>query len=365
VRLRVLHVAQPTDAGVARCAADLAADQRDRGWDVTVAAPAAGPLGVWLAASGVAHVPWEATRSPGPSVLRETAALHHIVRRVDPQLVHLHSSKAGLAGRLAVHGTRPTVFQPHAWSFDAVGGPVRRASLAWEVVAARWSARVLCVSEAERERGVAAGIHAEWAVIPNGVDLDRFPAATAAERARARIELDLTGPAVVCVGRLARQKGQDLLLDAWPAVRAAVPGAQLHLVGDGPDAAALAGRRVEGVRLHGRRDDVGRWLAAADVAAFPSRWEGMSLAVLEALARGCSVVAADVTGVRESLPVGTGGLVPPEDPAALGAALVARLRDPTLVEAEREVARAHVARSHDLRETCRRTADLYRSVLAL
>jgi len=74
---------------------------------------------------------------------------------------------------------------------------------------------------------------------------------------------------------------QDLLLDAWPAVRDVVPTARLALIGDGPQSEALARRAVEGVDFMGSRDDVGDWLAACNVVAVPSRYDCPSLAVLE------------------------------------------------------------------------------------
>ncbi|HEU0129514.1 MAG TPA: glycosyltransferase, partial [Mycobacteriales bacterium] len=319
--LRVLHVAQPTDAGVARCVADFAGEQRAHGLDARVACPPAGPLTGWLRERRVPYAAWPATRSPGPTVAAETLRLRRVLRAFAPDLVHLHSSKAGLAGRLALRGAVPTVFQPHAWSFAAVTGPVHAASLAWERAAARWADTVVCVSDAERADGVAAGVRARrWDVVPNGVDLARWQPGSRTE-ARRRLGLP-DGPLVVCVGRLSRQKGQDVLLRAW----ADVPGATLALVGDGPLHDTLAAAAPSSVLLAGRRDDVADWYAAADVVALPSRWEGLALTALEALACGRPVVASDVTGMREV--VDPAGLVPPDDPAALAAALAELLADP-------------------------------------
>jgi glycosyltransferase involved in cell wall biosynthesis len=346
---RVLHVAQPVDAGVARCVVDYAADQRAAGLDARVACPPGGPLAGWLSDAGVPYVAWPATRSPGPSVPAETARLARIVRACDPDLVHLHSAKAGLAGRLALRGRRPTVFQPHAWSFAAVTGPVRTASLAWERLAARWADAVVCVSEAERADGAAAGVVVRsWKIVPNGVDLDRW-SPRPKDEARVRLGLDVSVPLVVCVGRLSRQKGQDVLLAAWPSV-----AADLVLVGDGPDRAALEAVAPPRVTFAGRRDDVADWYAAADVVAVPSRWEGMALAALEALACGRPVVGSDVTGMREAGPV---DVVAPEDPAALAAAITLRLREPLDPETCRSAVR-------DLRETTAAIRAVYDEVLA-
>ncbi len=208
---RVLHLTQPVDGGVARVVTDLVRAQLADGMDVAAVCPDS-PLAARLRSLG-AHVrPWEATRSPGPSLVREVRQLADAIGSVRPDLVHAHSAKAGLAGRLAVRGRIPTVFQPHAWSFEAVGGSTAALALRWERWAARWASRVICVSEAERDTGVDAGIRGRWTVVPNGIDPERFRPAedTAAVRARltARHGMDAEAPLVVCVGRLCRQKGR-------------------------------------------------------------------------------------------------------------------------------------------------------------
>ncbi len=362
--LSILHVSQPTDGGVAGYVADVVADQAGRGWRVVVASPSWGDLTARVEASGAKHVNWTAGRAPGPGAFLDARRLARIVGDTEPTLVHLHSSKAGLAGRLALRGRVPTIFQPHAWSFEAVRGPLHTLALGWERRAAPW-ATTLCVSEAERRRGEEHGIRADWRVIPNGVDLDEWREAAPEERSAARRSLELEDrPTVVSVARLCRQKGQDVLLDAWPCVLASVPGAQLLLVGDGPDAARL--RRAAGptVKLVGQRPDVGSWLAAADVVAQPSRWEGMSIGMLEAMAKGRSIVASDVPGAGEALG-DAGALVPREDPEALASAVAERLLDPAKAAAEGHRARERVERFHDLRATTAALADLYEELVSV
>lgn len=173
LRPRVLHITQPADGGVARVVTELTRAQLTAGLGVVVACPD-GSLAERLRALGADVRHWSATRSPGPALVPEVRRLARVVEDVRPDLVHAHSAKAGLAGRLAVRGRIPTVFQPHAWSFEAVGGPAAVLALGWERWAARWAARTVCVSEAERLRGVRAGIRGPATVIPNGVDLDRF-----------------------------------------------------------------------------------------------------------------------------------------------------------------------------------------------
>ncbi|UCM89135.1 glycosyltransferase [Streptomyces marincola] len=368
----VLHLVQPADGGVARVVADLVRAQTAAGLRVLVACPPGGPLAAWAAAGGAEVLPWRARRTPGPWLAAEVAGAARAIRRAAPGLAHLHSAKAGLAGRLALRGRLPTVLQPHAWSFEAARGPAGPPAAGWERFAARWTHRVLCVSEAERARGAAAGVRAPSTVIPNGVDLGRHPVADGVERRRARAALaavhavPLRAPLVVCVARLCHQKGQDLLLRAWTRVAARVPGARLALVGDGPAADALRAAAGSDVLLPGRTDDPRPWYAAADVVVLPSRWEGMALAPIEAMATGRPVVLTDTGGARESLPAGHAAacLVPPGDLDALAGALTALLGDPARARALGREAAAHARAAHDVRRVADACARLYRDVLA-
>ncbi len=362
--MRVLHVTQPTVAGVPVVVRDLVADQAACGWQVAVAAPPEGDLPGWLADLQVLHLPWQASREPGPTVPREVVRLRRLIGEFAPDLVHLHSAKAGLVGRVALRGGRPTVFQPHAWSFEAAEGPVARMARAWERFAARWTDLLVCVSDDERQRGEHAGVRARTIILPNGIDLGRYRVTGPADRSRARRELGLADrPTVVCVGRLARQKGQDVLLDCLPELRGRVPEVQTVLVGDGPDAADLRARAGEQVVFAGARSDVRPWLTAADVVALPSRWEaGLSLVAMEAMALGRPVVSADVAGARAALG-GAGAVVDREDPRALALALAVRLEDPALAEREGRAGRRAVESSHDLAVTSRRVREAYRLVV--
>ncbi|MGW1140639.1 glycosyltransferase family 4 protein [Streptomyces zhihengii] len=376
-RLTVFHLVQPVEGGVARVVTDLVRAQIRAGVRPVVACPPGGPLAAEAADAGATVHPWTAERSPGPSLAREVLTASRLIQDARPHVVHAHSAKAGLAGRLAVRGRVPTVFQPHAWSFDAVQGREARLALGWERYGTRWSTRTLCVSDSERRAGEVAGIRARWTVIRNGIDLARFPDdAEGRRRTEARSVLaagpgapppgGTAAPLVVCVGRLCRQKGQDVLLAAWPAVARAVPGARLALVGDGPDAASLGAAAPPGVLLAGPRDDVRPWLYAADAVVLPSRWEGMALAPLEAMACGRPVVLTDVSGARESLPPGEEDhlVVPPEDPAALAAALVRLLLDDRLRTRAARRAAAHVRASFDVRRTAGAVLGLYQELLS-
>ncbi|HEU5302161.1 MAG TPA: glycosyltransferase [Acidimicrobiia bacterium] len=345
--MRVLHASQATTEGVGRYLRALVGDQTARGWDVSVASPPNAELEALCANHGARHHRWDARRGPSLDLWSETRSIGRIARDSVPDVVHLHSSKAGLAGRLALRGALPTVFSPHAWSFLVGGSVARRAARAWERRAARWTDVFLCVGESERTRGAHAGIRGTWRVVPNAVDLDALSPATSEERSQIRGAFDLDGPTVVCVGRLAEQKGQDVLVRAWSAVRRSIPDATLVLVGEGPLRSELEQSDEPGVRLVGDRRDVRDWLVAADVVALPARWEGLSFVALEALACGCSIVATDADGMREVVgdgPDAVGAIVPVGSVSELGAAIIERLEDSGLRSSEAARARARAAR---------------------
>ncbi|MFJ2769384.1 glycosyltransferase family 4 protein [Streptomyces sp. NPDC087300] len=368
--VRVLHICQPVDGGVARVVAELAAAQAAAGLRVHVACPPESPLARSLdALPGVRVRPWTASRSPGRTLPSEVRGVRRVVDAVAPDLVHAHSAKAGLAARLALRGAVPTVFQPHAWSFEAADGVTGLLARRWERAAARWSARIVCVSEAEWVTGRRAGIDGRYTVVPNGVDPERF---APADRAAARERLLPPGhparngaPLVVCVGRLCRQKGQDLLLEAWPSVTDRFADAQLVLVGDGPEAAPLRARAGRPVTFAGAVADAGPWYQAADVVVLPSRWEGMALAPLEAMACARPVVITDVNGARESLPLVDRErcLVPPENPRALARSLIALLADGGLRDELGARGRRHVLTRHDAERSAEAVTAVYRELL--
>ena len=145
----VLHVAQPREGGVAGYVVAACLDQMARGWKVTVACPDDGRLATDLARAGIPRMSWAAVRRPGPSSMAEAIRLRAVIERARPDVVHLHASKAGLAGRLGPRRRIPVLFQPHGWSWLAVNGGLRTASLAWERAAARRTDLLLCVGDAE------------------------------------------------------------------------------------------------------------------------------------------------------------------------------------------------------------------------
>jgi len=274
--------------------------------------------------------------------LRALRQLLDLIRRERPDIVHTHTSKAGFIGRLAARIARvPVVIhQPHGHVFYGYWGRGRTALFtALERLAARWTDLIITLTERGIEEHVARGIGTRklFATVPSGVPTDALRArAPRRDAARARYDIPPDAFVVAALGRFVRIKGFDLLVAAWPRVVAALPQARLLLIGDGPERSALEVQArhlgvAERLRVTGATPDVAGWLAAADALAAPSRNEGMGRALVEAMALGLPVIGAAVGGIPAVVDDGrTGRLVPPEDPAALAAAVIELGRDPDL-----------------------------------
>lgn len=195
--------------------------------------------------------------------------------------------------------------------------------------------------------------------IPNGVDTRRFAPATPDERARLRAEHGLSdGQVAVFVGRLAPEKRVDLLLRAWSA--ASKPDATLLVLGEGPEEQALRALAGPNVRFMGRVEDTAPFLKAADLFVLPSSTEGLSNALLEALAAGLPALATDVGGASDVVQHGVSGwLIPPDDPRALGAGLRALLVDASLREQLGRAGCENVRRGYSLDSVADQLAALY------
>jgi glycosyltransferase involved in cell wall biosynthesis len=280
---------------------------------------------------------------------RLTAGLARTLRALRPEIVHVTDvfPQALVAARLA--GVKRVVVTHHTPELP------RRDNLAgriWNRLGWATRPQVIYTSETDRRRDGRPRAH----VIELGIDLDRFT--------RGRRVLD--GIVVGNVARLAEQKGHRDLIAAAPAVLERHPDVRFAVAGDGElraELEALARPLGERFTFLGERDDVPDLLASFDVFAYPSRFEGLCLAVIEAQAAGVPVVATPVGGIVENVVDGkTGLLVPPRDPVALAGAIVRLLDDPELARALAERARPRVRERYTRQRMVERTLALYDSI---
>jgi len=289
-------------------------------FEVTLAAQGSGPLHDAAEAAGARYVELRHVRRP-IDPWHDALALVELIRlcrKVRPDIVHAHSSKMGVLGRLAAWIARVPVrlLTVHGWSFAAYDGLAGRFFLWIERLMRPLTTAVVCVAEETREQGLAARTCdlRRTVVIPNAVDVRSFSAMSGGS----------STAQIVGVGRFAYPKDFTTLLDALTLVAAPC---HVRLAGDGPALPAVAAALTRNglshrVELLGARDDIPELLARSDVFVLSSRSEGFPVSVLEAMAAGLPVVATDVGGVAEAVEDGeTGFLVPAADSEALARAL--------------------------------------------
>lgn len=299
---------------------------------------------------------------PRATSLGWTYRLRRLVHDRDIDIVHTHMPLPAALARLALPGRRPVFVHTEHNLWGRYRPPTRWANAATY----RRNARAIAVSD-----GVAASIRSAVPVevVVHGTDPSltvRGPAAS--EAARARLGLDPGVRVIGTVGNFTAKKDQATLLRAVAALRPANDDEiVLVLVGSGPleqGLRSLASRLgvAERVVFAGSRDDVFDLLPGFDVFALSSQFEGLPIALLEAMATGIAPVATRVGGVPEVISDGFDGLlVPPGDPGALAAALTKLLDDDDLRGGIGERARARAA-DFDLVQAVRRAEDVYRQV---
>lgn len=206
-------------------------------------------------------------------------------------------------------------------------------------------------------------------VIRNGIDYEAFRNPTAEDRVEVRRDLEIPGSArlIVNVGRLVREKGQILLIEAMPSVLSHCPDATLAIAGDGPLLAELRNRAeqlgiLEKVRFLGTRSDVPRLLASADLFAYPSQSEGLPLALLEALASRVPVVASRFDSTDELLQHNNNALLfEVGDVDEFSNALIFALDHPEEMQQMSQAAFSQIRHSYSVDEMCRCYDELFRS----
>lgn len=367
-RLRILHVLEAVGHGTGRHLLDLC--RRLPGVGHRVALPVRpsgrgesdpGRTAQRLVALGVPvhRVPLRG-HPLHPDLLRAVARVAALARRTGADVVHGHAGIGGAVGRLAGRlAHRGVVYTPNGLRSGLVArvGDRLLAPLTDRLVAVSPSEARL----AERRRLARPG---RIRVVPNGIDPDAVPAESDRDL-RASLGLEPSTPLVGFVGRLARQKAPEVLVEAVPWLPASVHAA---LIGGGPRRRALE-RRIaargltDRVHLLGHVPGAARLLPQLDVLALPSRWEGGPYVPLEAFRAGVPVVTTDVVGARDVVAGGrTGVLVPPDDPEAFGAALGRVLGDDELRRRLTAAAETALRRRFDVRSMAARTGAVYREV---
>lgn len=338
--LRVLHILEPSDGGVAKHVLDLTAAliARDHEVELVVSGGHGFADALRATGAGVAVADLRPEITAAAADLRAARAVAALMRHGRWDVVHTHGNKGGVIGRVVASAFGfPIVHSAHGFAYLSQRRRARRGvearrmlTLSIERLLAPATDVIVCVSADDRRHALADRIAAveRLAVVPNGVAI---PGPVSADPAIAGLPGD--GPVLGYLARLAPEKGPLLFVQALARLRGQGVPFRAAIVGNGPQAAEVR-RAVEDAGL-GDRVAVFAFagspfpmLRAFDIYVLPSLFESLPIGLLEAMAVGLPVIAADVGGVAEAvLHERTGLLYAPGDAGALSAAITALLSD--------------------------------------
>ncbi len=357
--------------------------QRAMGHDVTlVTGPTLGPEGELLERakrSGAKIIvephlvraihPWHDARAYG--------RLKKLFREMRPDVVHTHSSKAGILGRLAAHKAHvPAVIHTiHGLAFHPFQNAlVNRLYIALERRCAKVSDRIISVADAMTEQALAAGIgrREQFRTIYSGLEVETFLRDYDRDAARKRFGLSPDDLVIGKVARLSDLKGHEFLFDAFETVAKEEPCAKLLLIGDGWRRAEYESRVAKSGLAHRvvfagliPPDRVPEAIHAMDILVHTSLREGLARVLPQALISGVPVITYDVDGAREVVENDvTGVLLPPKEVPGLSAAILRLLRDAPLRSRLAAAGRERLTPLFDHRRMVRLITETYEEVLA-
>jgi glycosyltransferase involved in cell wall biosynthesis len=342
---------------------DIAGQLVERGWGVSVVTGAASVDPCFLDRRVQCIVT--------PSLQRQVTlfrdvftvqTLAHLMRQTTPSIVSLHSTKAGVVGRVAARITRtPCIFTAHGWAFTDGVGLIRRLLCKYVERSLEFSARrIICVSEYDKSLACAAGMNPKNLItIRNGMPIisTQLLAQPGANARKCRI---------VMIARFAEQKDHAALFRALQRV----PNVELELIGDGPQ--IQAARQLchscglsDRVVFLGSRNDIAERLGHGHLFCLISKWEGFPRSTLEGMRAGLPTVVSNVGGAGEAVVEGqTGFVIPRGDIDTLAHRLSALANNAELRRRMGAAAREHFLANFTFDRMFDRTLQVYEDALA-
>ena len=364
--MRIVYVVTRADpiGGVQIHLRDLTGALQAQGHSPTVITGGGGPFVDELQAQGTPTIISRHLTLPIRPI-RDLLALSEIralLTELNPDLVAVHSSKAGILGRLASKSLGlPVLLTAHGWNFTP-GIPPLQAAVYRQIerLAGPLASKIITVSEFDRQLAMSAGIAPGNRIVAVYNGMPDVPS-------RLRADAGVTPPRLVMVARFGPQKDHSTLLRALAGLQEYAW--TVDLVGDGPLLAQMKSYAAalgisERVRFLGQRLDVEQILARSQVSLLATNWEGFPLSILEAMRAGLPVVASAVGGIAEAIEDGqTGYLVPRGDVDQLRDRLTRLLTDPTRRIRLGTNGRRRYEEKFTLAHFVNRTLAVYRDVL--
>lgn len=272
--------------------------------------------------------------------LRAFFDIWRIIKKYNPLIVHTHSSKAGLMGRLAAKlaGTPIIVHTPHGHVFFGYFGPFKtKLFIIFEKLASRITDKIVALTNREKKDHILFKIAEEdkFSVIYSGIELNILKESSSEEKQNLKKELGIPENSLIVgtAGRLVPVKGPEFLVKASKYIISKYPDTYFMFTGDGPLEQDLKRKALEmgisdNIIFLGWRDDLAKIISIYDIFVLPSLNEGMGRVLVEAMALGKSIVASNVGGIPDLVIHGKNGfLVPPKNPKELAKYIQVLLED--------------------------------------
>ncbi|MEG3438744.1 glycosyltransferase family 4 protein [Pannus brasiliensis CCIBt3594] len=363
-KITILYIITRSDLGGAQAyVKDLIGGFHPK-YNIHLATGLDGPLTQSVKSLGIStHIIPSLIRSINPFTdLRAVLDTMRLIRKIQPDLIHVNSTKAGITGRIAGKLCNvPTVFTAHGWSFSP-NTPIARRLLGLfsEQLATFISTKIICVCDSDRRLALRYQVGNEriLSCIPLGINKDSVPLA----------QPGIQPPRIIMVARFNEQKDQPTLLKAIAQLQD--PDVPVDFVGGGIslDSCKTLARSLgidRQVSFLGDRSDVPELLARAGIFVLSTHYEGLPISILEALRAGLPVVATKVNGIPEEVEDGrTGFLVANRDVDGLASALETLIRNPDLRQTMGEFGRQKFSREFTLDRMLSETEKIYLEILS-
>lgn len=363
--MKILFILTKADewGGVQIHIRDLALALMNKGHQVLVASGEEGHAAKHMKNSGIEFIKLQHLERPIQPLkdIKAVIELRKLIKSVSPDIVALHSSKAGFIGRLACKMARvPCLFTAHGWAFtDGVGAKSRKLYTLVEKIAAPWAARIITVSENDRQIALDAGVGRPEQIITIHNGMPEVSTSVSVGSSGEPIEL-------IMVARFSQQKAHEQLLQALAPLKDLKW--HLTLIGEGENKAECEDLATtldldRQISFRGQVDNVADFLATSDVFVLATNWEGLPCSIIEAMRAGLPVVANDVGGVSELVQHGENGyLIPRGDIAEWTQTLATLIQQPSLIKKLGDRSWHRYKKEFSFERMLKETLDIYETV---
>ncbi len=374
--IEVLCICEPPLSGVPMYIDQIVRRLHGNGFRITVLCPPGNMLHTTLADTGIELLEIDLRPFTPLKALKASFALATLLRRRSFDLVHLHSSKAGLIGRpiSALFGI-PTIFTPHCFSFESVRHSRMQSALYLfcEKILGLCTSHIACVSESEAASAREHHIVPDQRIsaIPCFVDAECWKPRSPSPILRADLGFPPDTPLIGTISRFHTQKAPLDFVTMADALLRQRPDVRFLFIGEDGHLRPAFEQKIRDLGLQDKivvrswTSDLPAYVALIDVVVLNSLWEGLPLSLIESMAMAKPIVATSLPGTRELIIDNDCGiLVPPAQPQAMADAVLGLLNAPEQLQALGAAGRAKVLARHSLDQAVDRTARLYNHLAA-